>query len=42
MTLLENGTLTTAFRKWMRPSVSESCTLLTPVVGQLKLPPYIK
>ena len=36
LTLIENGTLTTAFRKWTRPSVSASGTLLTPV-GQLEI-----
>lgn len=34
LTLIENGKIHTAFRKWTRPSVSESGTLLTPV-GQL-------
>ena len=36
LTLIENGEIHTAFRKWTRPSVSESGTLLTPV-GQLRI-----
>lgn len=36
LTLIENGKIYTAFRKWSRPSVSESGTLLTPV-GQLRI-----
>lgn len=36
LTLIENGKIHTAFRKWKRPSVSESGTLLTPV-GQLRI-----
>lgn len=36
LTLIENGKICTAFRKWSRPSVRESGTLLTPV-GQLRI-----
>ena len=36
LTLIETGEIQTAFRKWTRPSVSESGTLLTPV-GQLRI-----
>lgn len=36
LTLIENGEIHTAFRRWTRPSVSESGTLLTPV-GQLRI-----
>ena|SRR5690606_18457876 len=36
LVLIENGKIYTAFRKWIRPSVSESGTLLTPV-GQLRI-----
>lgn len=36
LTLIEKGTVKVAFRKWVRPSVKESGTLLTPV-GQLRI-----
>ena len=36
LTLIEEGEIHTAFRKWTRPSVRESGTLLTPV-GQLRI-----
>ena len=36
LTLVENGKVRIAFRKWTRPSVRESGTLLTPV-GQLRI-----
>ncbi|MEO1011325.1 MAG: hypothetical protein AAFX53_08475 [Bacteroidota bacterium] len=36
MSLIEKGEIHTAFRKWTRPSVRESGTLLTPV-GQLRI-----
>lgn len=36
LTLIEQGKVQTAFRKWRRPSVSESGTLLTSV-GQLRI-----
>lgn len=38
---IESGSVRTAFRKWNRPSVSESGTLLTPV-GQLRIKSMVK